>query len=212
MNSAVKYEPKVKFDKKISKEEKERMEQPITLQEISLALKETPNNKAPGPDDITADWLKVFWGKIKNNYLSLINHTFKVGRILTSGRYSVITLIPKLGCDNKLLKNWRPICLLGVGYKLLSKTIANRLKQVLPNIIHLDQSGFVAGCNIRDSLRKTLDTIEIAKIKQIDALLLCIDFEKAFDMVKYNSLFAVLKSLGIGENMIRWMRILFYRY
>ena len=88
-----------------------------------------------------------------------------------------------------LVKNWRPIILLNADYKLYSKIIATRLKNVLPTLIHTDQSGFMAGRNITQNIRKTSDTIQIARQQKIDELLISIDFEKAFDQIKYSSLY-----------------------
>ena len=48
-----------------------------------------------------------------------------------SGRRAVITLLPKKG-DLQEITNWRPVSLLCTDYKMLSKTLANRLREVIP--------------------------------------------------------------------------------
>ena len=63
-------------------------------------------------------------------------------------RTGVITLLEKKGKDRLDIANWHPIILLGIDYKLLTKTLGERLKLTLPGLIHKDQNGFVPGGNI----------------------------------------------------------------
>ena len=60
-----------------------------------------------------------------------------------SQRQAVITLIEKKGKDRTLIENWRPISLVNVDAKIISKVIATRIKDVLPFIIHYNQTGYV---------------------------------------------------------------------
>ena len=60
-----------------------------------------------------------------------------------SQKQAVITLIEKKGKDRSLLENWRPISLVNVDTKIMTKAIAARIKNVLPDIIHCDQTGYV---------------------------------------------------------------------
>ena len=75
---------------------------------------------------------------------------------LTTG---VIVLLEKKGKDRMELSNWRPITLLGVDFKLLTKTLAERLKAVLPKLIHTDQNGFVPGGSIFFSTHTVRDIL-----------------------------------------------------
>ena len=65
------------------------------------------------------------------------------GVMSLSQKQAIITLIEKKGKDRSLLENWRPISLLNVDAKIMSKVIATRIKNVLPNIIHHNQTGFI---------------------------------------------------------------------
>ena len=75
----------------------------------------------------------------------------------TSMRQAIITCIPKGKKDRKLIKNWRPISLLTVIYKLASTVIAERLKPYLNNIVSEPQSCFIHGRCIGDSTRLIYD-------------------------------------------------------
>ena len=64
-----------------------------------------------------------------------------------------MSLIPEKNKDKTSLENLRPISLLNVDYKILTKTIAKRIEKVLPNIINVDQTGYVKGRYISENIR-----------------------------------------------------------
>jgi hypothetical protein len=105
-----------------------------------------------------------------------------------SQRQSIITLLPKPEKDTKYLKNWRPISLLNIDYKLMTKCLAFRLKKVLPNIIHSDQTGFMRGRYIGDNIRNILEIIETVEEEDLSCIILSVDFEKAFDSLSWKFL------------------------
>ena len=69
-----------------------------------------------------------------------------------SQKQAVITLIEKKGKDRSLLENWRPISLVNVDAEITSKAIASRIKNVLPHIIHHNQTGYVKDCFIGETI------------------------------------------------------------
>ena len=80
-------------------------------------------------------------------------------------------------------RNWRPISLLNVIYKLASSVIASRLKNVLHKLIHGVQKGLIAGRFIGDNMRLIYDILIETKQQEIPGLLLSVDFQQAFDSV-----------------------------
>ena len=95
----------------------------------------------------------------------------------------VIICIPKGDKAKDLIKNWRPISLLNVVYKIGSACIANRLKTVLPSLVNEDQTRFIANRFIGDNIRLAYDLFIYLNREKLPGLLLCLDFEKAFDSV-----------------------------
>ena len=110
------------------------------------------NNKSPGSDGITTEFYKIFWNDIKKFYIDSLNHSYQCGALTELQNQSIISLIPKSDKDTSILENWRPISLLNVDYKIATKTIANRLKKVLPKLIHDSQTGFLKGRNINENI------------------------------------------------------------
>ena len=72
----------------------------------------------------------------------------------------LLRLLRKRGKDRSLLENWRPISLVNVDAKIMSKVIATRLKSVLPQIIHHNQTGFVQDRCVGETVRSILDIMD----------------------------------------------------
>lgn len=157
------------------------------------------NNKSPGIDGYTVEFNQMFFNDLSWYLLRSLNESFESGCLPITQRRGVITLLPKGQKPRELLKNWRPISLLNVSYKLASSCIANRLTRVLPSIISLDQSGFMAG-RFGENIRQVYDIMNYTELNDIPGLLLLIDFEKAFDSVSHNFIFKVLDLLNFGES------------
>ena len=180
----------------------------ITVQELGVVLKRMKSNKTPGIDGITSEFLKVFWGKIKYFVMEVINCGFHKGSLSTSMRQCIITCLPKPNKDRSFIKNWRPISLLCVVYKLASGVIADRLKPSLNQVISNCQTGFIIGRQISDSTRLVCDLLHITETKGIPGLLMLIDFEKAFDSLSWNFLYEALAFCGYSKNLINWIKVL----
>jgi exonuclease III len=181
----------------------------ITQEECKTALDDMPSNKSPGLDGFTIEFYKKFWHLLKKPYIDCLNEIFKSGEMSHDQRQGVISLIPKGDKDPRFIKNWRPISLLNVDYKILTKILANRIKKTLPSIIHQDQSAYVQDRQIGQNIRVVQDLIDFCKTFHMDGALLLIDFEKAFDSISWSFLQHALEQFGFGENFRRWIHIIY---
>lgn len=161
------------------------------------------NGKSPGSDGFTVEFFKFFWKKIGYFIVRSLNDGFIKNKMSVTQREGVIICIPKGDKPREYLKNWRPISLLNVVYKIGSASIANRIKKVLPKIIHEDQNGFVPGRYIGDNIRLMYDLINYLKEEKIPGLLVSIDFEKAFDSIDWSFMEKTLKIFGFGKDIIQ---------
>ena len=71
-------------------------------------------------------------------------------KLSTSQRQAVISLIEKKERDKWFIKNWRPISLLIVDYKIVAKALAARLEETLPKLISLQQSFCEKGSLVKE--------------------------------------------------------------
>jgi len=108
------------------------------------------------------------------------------------------------------MRDLRPISLCNVVYKILAKTLANRLQRVLDKCILIEQSGFVAGTTITDNILIASEIIHYLKCKtrgNKGEAALKIDINKAYDRVDWNYLFSIMKKMGFNPIWIKWMRM-----
>lgn len=194
---------------KLDNDQMLEIEGPITEQELLQALKKTPNNKAPGTDGFQAEFYKVFWHDIKKYLLAAIEESYNLGQLTISQREGIISLLPKKDKDPLYLKNWRPLTLLNSDYKLIAKVIATRIKKFLPDLIHTDQTGFIAGRFIGENIVKTLDIMDFVQENDIPALLILVDFEKAFDFLDWNFIEKSLTFFNFGNSIKHWIKVLY---
>ena len=195
--------------KKFEETDKEICEGLITELECAKALKDMQNNKSPGSDGITVEFYKMFWNTIKKYYVSSINYSFEAGSLTELQKQSIITLIPKQNKDITTLDNWKPISLLNVDYKIAAKVIANRVKNIITEIIDHSQTGFIKGRYIGENIRLLFEIIDKVEEENKPGLIFFSDFEKAFDSVDHSYMINCLKHFNFGENFIKWIE-LFY--
>lgn len=141
--------------------------------------------------------------------MKTFNYSFEKGELSSSQKQAVITLIQKKDRDTLLIKNWRPISLINVDIKIASKALAFRVKKVIPRLIHYDQTAYVKGRYIGESVRLVDDLLKYAEEENQDGILFAADIEKAFDSVDHNFIFATLKKFGFGSDFIQWIMTLF---
>lgn len=124
----------------------------------------------------------------------------------SSQRQEIVTLIDNKDKDRSLLDNWKPISLLNTDWlKFFSKALAFRINKVLPNIIHHNQSGYVEGRYIGETIRTIYDIMDFTKSEGGI-------FKKAFDSIEWNFIHRCLEVFGSGFDFIRWFSVLYQGY
>ena len=123
----------------------------FTNEEVVAALKQIHPNKAPRPDGMSVVFFQKYWSIVGNNVtnmvINVLNHNIPIPKLNKTN----ISLILKIN-NPKRMTDFRPINLCNVVYKLISKTLDNRLKALLPNIISKNQSAFTSDRLITDNV------------------------------------------------------------
>ena len=107
------------------------------------------------------------------------------------------------------LRYWRPISLLCVDYKILTKILANRLKKILPQIISEEQNCSIPHRTIFNNLFLTRDAITLAKEKNTKFYILQIDQEKAFNKIEHKFLYKTMEKMGFSEQLITYIKFFY---
>ena len=180
----------------------------ITEPELYSALIEMKDGKSPGNDGLSCEFYKEFWDDIKILYMESIFHAKTFGQLSASQRQAIIHLIEKKDKDKTKIANWRPISLLNVDTKIISKTLAKRLKEVLSKIICSNQTAYVRDRFIGEGCRLISDLLEMTEELNMGGIMITIDFQKAFDSLNHNFIIESCHKFGIPENMISWIKVL----
>nr|GEV40636.1 RNA-directed DNA polymerase, eukaryota [Tanacetum cinerariifolium] len=140
----------------------------------------------------------------------LNSHTIAVMEFFSSGTFPkgcnsfFIALIPKTQ-NAKTVKDFRPISLIRSLYKIIAKIMANRLSSVIPDLISDVQSAFISNRKILDGPFILNELLSLCKYKKLKAMVFKVDFEKAFDSIRWDYLDDVLKSFGFGDKWRGWI-------
>ncbi|GAU31750.1 hypothetical protein TSUD_146380 [Trifolium subterraneum] len=137
-------------------------------------------NKSPGPDGFNLNFWKACWSFVKEDVLAFFNEFHSNAHCPKALTASFLTLIPKKDHPQDLF-DYRPICLIGSLYKILSKLLANRLKKVLGKLISNCQSAYLLKRQILDGIVVLNEIIDFAKRRKDECLLFKVDFERAYD-------------------------------
>ena len=154
----------------------------LTSAKCLAALQGMARRKAPGLDGLPMEFYLMFWPVLGPDLVSVLNSCFDAGVLSLSQRRGVISLSFKKG-DRLDSKNWRPISLLNVDYKLASCVIAGRLLKVIHLVVEKDQTCGVPGRYIGENVSLLHDVVYYSTSFDVPVAILSLDQEKAFDRV-----------------------------
>ena len=118
---------------------RDKLEGPLTYEECKEALSSFSKDKSPDEVGCTAEFYIECFDILEEDLVRSLNHAYEKGKLSILQGRGVITLLPKDESSLLELKNWRPITLLNVDYKIAAKAIASRMETSLPLLIHTEQ-------------------------------------------------------------------------
>ena len=173
------------------------------------SLKTFKKNKSPGNDGLPAEFYMVFWNKIGDMYFDSICEGMEKGELSTTQKQTLIRLIGKKDRDKQQLKNWRPLNMINCDVKIFTKALTLRALPCLTNIIHPNQTAYVKGRFIGEGIKTIEGVIDYIKENKLDAYILAIDFEKAFDSLEWGFLWSTLKAFGFPDFYINCIKTVY---
>jgi len=195
---------------RISPTERQASGLPISKNECMKALfQKMKTGKSPGNDGLTVGLYRTIWPWIADHFMATIRHALEMGELAKSQTQSVIRLILKKDKDPLELKSWRPISLMNVDVKILSKVLTARLEKVASALVGEDQHAFVEGRNIHHGTRLMQQAIESLERSGSKGAIIAIDFRKAFDTIDHEYIWACLESAGLHRSFIAAVRTLY---
>eukprot|EP00253_Pinus_taeda_P033311 PITA_33311 len=164
----------------ISSRKNQFLEADVTNNEIKTTLFAMEPDKAPSPDGFTARFLQNCWQIVEKDLCRMVQKSQACQKIGGSINSAFLALIPKEKGANSFTR-FRPISLCNIGYKLITKVIANRLKIILPDIIPENQGGFIHGRQIVDNFILVQEEIHSSSTRKEKGMFIKLDLESAFE-------------------------------
>lgn len=175
---------------------------PFTENEIKEALFRP--TKAPGPDGFSAAFFQKHWNSVGEGVLATCLHILNEKGNIAPLNHTYITLIPMIEKPRDVTE-YRPISSCNVIYRIIAKTIANRLKQILHHGIYPNQSAFIPNRFITDNIIigcECLHKIRLNKGKKNGLVALKLDISKAYDRVEWSFLEHAMYQSGFSKTWI----------
>ena len=185
--------------------ELDHLRDPFSEEELLEAIKQSPTDKAPGPDGFTGAFFRSCWPTIKANLMAVMNslHSQRFLNFDLLNRANIV-LVPKHGGAENLA-SYRPISLIHSVSKLFSKLLSLRLAPSMREIISKSQTAFIKGRSIHDNFIFVRNLARRYHRNRTPMLLIKLDISKAFDSVRWDYLLALMDHLGFPTRWRNWV-------
>ena len=193
---------------KLTNEQKEYCDQEITSLEIREAIKQLRKERTPGNDGFPIEWYHTFYDTLKPILVPLFREISRYG-LPNSSKQGIISLLEKPGRDQLEISQWRPLSLLNCDGKIYAKILSNRLNTVIDYLVSDDQFGFRKGKYIGENILELISTIDLCNKKDLPALIISLDLEKAFDKVLWSSMITIFKFFNFGDKYCHMIEMLY---
>ncbi|XP_072074147.1 uncharacterized protein [Arachis hypogaea] len=189
---------------RISKEEYVELEVLPSVEEIRKAVWDCESSKAPGSDVYNMNFIKKCCDEIGSEFTAVVIAFFQTAKLPKDANITWVALAPKF-VRAKEIKYLRPISMVGCVYKVISKVLVRRMRAVMPRLIGETQSAFVKGRKIHDGTLIACETVHWLKLRKKEAAIIKLDFQKAYDRVKWSFVDIVLQKMGFGRRLRAWV-------
>jgi len=197
------------IQKRLSPNHIEWCNQLFTAEEIKAALDQMHPLKAPDLDGLPVFFFQEYWHIVGKDVIDIALGILNEGESPENINKTFIALIPK--CKNlSSPKQFRPISLCNFTMKIVTKTIANRIKSILPNVVDEEQSALVKGRLITENALIAMECFQWLKKKvkgKNGTMALKLDMEKAYDRMEWDFIRGVLQSMGFPNRLLQLIMI-----
>ncbi|CAK8543759.1 unnamed protein product [Lathyrus sativus] len=197
----------MRMGKQLDINQREYLTIPISENDITKALKGIGDLKAPGLGGYGAKIFKASWSIIKADVIATVKEYFETGKLYKAFNVTVVSLIPK-DHDACEIKDYRPIAVYTIFYKIISKILTDRLGTVIPSVVNHNQAAFIPGQNIHNHIMLATELLKGYTRKEgTTRIMMQLDLQKAYDMVNWKALECIMKEMGFPNKFIQWIML-----
>jgi len=178
--------------KSLTSEMSRNMIDSFSEEEVKDAVWQCGESKSPGPDGFNFNFIQSCWDMIKSDVMTAVNFFHVTGSFPKGCNASFIALVPKVRHPSSF-DQFRPISLVAVIYKIITKILSCRMKKIMPMIIDDCQSAFLSDIGLMDNVVMANEVLEEIRRKTKSGVCFKVDFEKAYDSVKWSFLLDMLR-------------------
>lgn len=194
----------------VSQEENTSLTAIPKANEIKATVFSMDSHSAPGPDGFSGSFYQSCWDIIGADVVNSVQQFFSQGYLLPNLNSNFIVLIPKEPGANEISK-FGPIGLENFIFKIILKILANRLGKFITRILSPQQTAFIKGRSIVESIGMVSENVNLLDRKNLGGNLgLKLDIKKTFDSLEWNFLLHVLRCFGFSETFIKWVHTLLH--
>ena len=178
----------------------------ITIDELKTAIRTSQKRKSPGIDGLPVEFYQRTFDIIYRELYFVLNEAMTTNELPTEFAEGTIVLVKKR-CGDETARAYRPISLLNVDFKVLSRVMKSRLEQILrehrvlsdsQKCANSDRSIFQATLSLKDRVAKLIGRKQRGKM-------ISFDLDHAFDRVSHGFLHRTLLSLGLNQRFVGWL-------
>ncbi|KAL8126011.1 hypothetical protein AgCh_013344 [Apium graveolens] len=187
--------------KKISDEQDKELVMPVTREEVKNAAFSMHPDKSPGIDGLNSCFFQTYWNVVGEDVIRCCQTFMNTGELPQAANKTVVCLIPKIKNPQKVT-DLRPISLCNVLIRIVSKVLANRLKECLPVLISDSQSAFIENRLLIDNALLAFELNHYIRRKRQgknEVVGFKIDVSKAYDRLEWHFLEAMMQKFGFNS-------------
>jgi hypothetical protein len=187
----------------IDDSEQANLKTSISSLEVKNALFAMAPWKAPGPDGFPAGFYQNGWSYMGSSLCDFVKSMWNNPTDVAAMNFTDICLIPKVN-KPEFVSQFRPISLCNVSYKIITKIIVNRLKEIIPKVVSPYQTGFVPGRNITENIVIAQEMLHnMTRIKsKVGFFVIKVDLSKAYDRLDWDFIHKILVEVKLPIEMI----------
>ncbi|KAL2938063.1 hypothetical protein RDABS01_021512 [Bienertia sinuspersici] len=186
----------VQAGKIVTEEQAQNLMRPFSKEDVKSSLFSIDGGKSPGPDGFNSSFFKMSWPMLGDEICAAVLEFFQTGKLLREINNTNITLIPKVS-NPMCVNDFRPIACCNTIYKIISRMLCSRLKEILPDLISEFQSGFIKGRKIFHNICIIQDLIGKYRRKSSPpGCMFKVDIRKAYDSIRWDFLDQLLRKLN----------------